>query len=354
LPELPPKFKFADEIIVNKDTKPSPPSQPKKVDPAELPKLDLNDAVAKVADEKPDTQKSPAMPSAAPEEIPTLGDSVRVEKVAPKPEPVAAKAPPAAPKPQPAKPAPEVSLEEPNPPAARSEPKVRDATASFAKVDHDMLDAALASLAVHDKEDGPPPEALALHQPEQAPAVEEPTEIPEVTLDKSIEAGRPTPDPAELDKIAAELEQTKTLEEMSDKLAETLFGSEELEAISMQIREEVTPEESAVALVTTEAVAAPTPKAAAPVAPEPPVPASPVASPANTNIEMPSTPTSVPSAPAENSGPHPEPIENQFNTSMTATLKTLNNHSKSSNDDDDDEEESSGGLLGRLKNTFKS
>jgi hypothetical protein len=68
---------------------------------------------------------------------------------------------------------------------------------------------------------------------------------------------------------------------------------------------------------------------------------------------MPSTPTSVPSAPAENSGPHPEPIENQFNTSMTATLKTLNNHNKSSNDDDD-EEESSGGLLGRLKNTFKS
>ena len=48
-------------------------------------------------------------------------------------------------------------------------------------------------------------------------------------------------------------------------------------------------------------------------------------------------------------------IENQFNTSMTATLKTLNNHSKAPDGEDEDEDEkASGGLLGRLKNTFKS
>jgi len=38
---------------------------------------------------------------------------------------------------------------------------------------------------------------------------------------------------------------------------------------------------------------------------------------------------------------------------MTATLKTLSNRGTSVNDDED-EEEQSGGLLGRLKNTFKS
>ena len=38
---------------------------------------------------------------------------------------------------------------------------------------------------------------------------------------------------------------------------------------------------------------------------------------------------------------------------MTATLKTLNNRSKASDGEDEDEERS-GGLLGRLKNTFKS
>lgn len=381
LPELPPKFKFADEIVVDKDTKPSPPPEQKKADPPELPTLNLDDGPPKVADKKPDTPKVPEKPSAAPEQIPTLGDSARVEKIEPKkpiaapkpaapkpkPEPVAAKAPPVEAKPKPiatkaprveAKPVPEVSLEEPNPPAARSEPKADEATASFAKVDHDMLDAALASLAVHDEEDGPPAEALALHEPEPAPVVEEPTEIPEVTLDKSIEAGRPTPDPAELDKMAAELEQTKTLEEMSDKLAETLFGSEELEAISMQIREQVAPEESPVALETTEAAAPDAPTAAAPLAPEmpkapepPAAPIPPKSPPVETDVEMSSTPAA---APAANAAPQPEPIENQFNTSMTATLKTLNNHSKPPVDDDDDDEESSGGLLGRLKNTFRS
>ncbi len=42
---------------------------------------------------------------------------------------------------------------------------------------------------------------------------------------------------------------------------------------------------------------------------------------------------------------------------MTATLKTLNNHSKApdgEDEDEDEDEESSGGLLGRLKKTFKS
>ncbi len=211
-----------------------------------------------------------------------------------------------------------------------------------------MLDAALASLAVHDDEDTPEPE-------EPVPADDSaPESIPEVTLDKSIEAKRakataPT-DPAELDKMAAELEQTKSLEEMSDQLAETLFGSEELESISLQIREEAAPaEENPVALEPAEATdaAKPSPAPEAKAAPKPPPAPAPAA-----NIELGNETAAAATPTPEQRGPQPEPIENQFNTSMTATLKTLDKNTKSP--DDADSEERSGGLLGRLKDTFKS
>jgi hypothetical protein len=191
-----------------------------------------------------------------------------------------------------------------------------------------------------------------------------PEVIPEVTLDKNIEAELPKPDPAELDRMAAEREQTKSLEEMSDKLAETLFGSEELEAISLQIREDATPEESPVALEATESagsMAQPVPETPqAPVEQMPPVAPKPPAAAARTPQptaapEAPAAPAATDVPPPEKKGPQPEPIENQFNTSMTATLKSLNKRDMPpANPDDEDTGEKPSGLLGRLKNTFKS
>jgi type II secretory pathway predicted ATPase ExeA len=358
LPELPPKFKFADEIVVDRDTKPKlPVPGAKTADLPELATLELDGSKPKPADD-----------------IPTLGDSARVEKVAPEVKKVEEK-PAAKPAlPTPASPASAPSMEEPSPPAARSQPD-DDPTASFAMVDHDMLDAALADLAVHDEQDKPNSvEAemiAAADEPAAAPApTADPTpeSVPEVTLDKSIEAkqaeAKAATDPEELNRMAAELEKTQSLEEMSDQLAETLFGSEELEAISLQIREEAAPEEeNPVALepadvasaaspvaTPTAAKAAPAPAAAPPAAPKPP----PAPKPAAAAVKD-SGPAAVAGAPPANSGPQPEPIENQFNTSMTATLKTLNNHSKAPDGEDaDEDEDGSGGLFGRLKNTFKS
>jgi general secretion pathway protein A len=388
LPELPPKFKFADEIIVDKDTKPRMAEQPRKAEPPVLSPPGPDGRAPKVPAEPAGTPPAPPVR----DDIPTLGDSARVEMMAPekpaaaapKPAPKAARPAPvpekpaaAAPKPAPkaARPAPAPekpaapsatpapAQQEPPPTVKHKEPEFDEPTASFAKVDHDMLDAALASLAVHDAEDG------ADTVLETQPAVEESppsTDIPEVTLDKAIEerraAARAATDPAELDRMAAELEQTKSLEEMSDKLAETLFGSEELEAISLQIREEAAPEEQPVALESTEATPeaasaaapeAPTPSADPPAAAGPPAPPKPPAAPAaDAHNDMSSAATEPAPAPQAR-GPQPEPIENQFNTSMTATLQSL--HSRPPPDDEDDDDNAgSGGLLGRLKGTFKS
>ena len=261
LPELPPKFKFADEIVVDRDTKPKlPVPGALKADLPELPTLKVDEGKPKTADD-----------------IPTLGDSVRVEKIAPEVKKVEEKPAAKPAPPTPASPQPAPSLAEPSPPAARSQAD-DDPTASFAKVDHDMLDAALADLAVHDEEDKPNSvEAemiAAADEPAAAPApTADPTPelIPEVTLDKSIEAkqaeAKAATDPEELNRMAAELEKTQSLEEMSDQLAETLFGSEELEAISLQIREETAPEEeSPIALEPTDLPSAASPVASPPAA----------------------------------------------------------------------------------------
>ena len=158
-------------------------------------------------------------------------------------------------------------------------------------------------------------------------------------------------DSAQLGKMAAELEKTESLEDISDQLAETLFGNEELEAISMQIREEAAPvEESPVALEpandtpTASAEAAPAPESAG----NPPTPPPPMA---NTESEIDPAANAAPAS--ADRGPQLDAIENQFDSSMSATLKNLNSRTKSP-DREDESEDSSGGLLGRLKDTFKS
>jgi type II secretory pathway predicted ATPase ExeA len=349
LPELPPKFKFADEIVVDRDTKPRLPVQPeKKIEPPVLHTLKLDDGKAKPAAAKPQTTKAPA----ADDDIPTLGDSARVKKAIPEVR-IDARRPAANPAAA-VNGAPAATSEGRSRPADHAEPPVDEPTASFAKVDHDMLEAALASLAVHDEEDRPPSVEAEMLAAADKPAPA-PERIPKVTLDQSIEARRAeaktVADPDKLTRMAAELEKTQSLEEMSDALAETLFGSEELEAISLQIREDTTP-------VTVNPVALEPDKAAAvterPPAARPPVtPRAPAApQPAANGVSAGASTAAAPPA-TEGRGPQPEPIESQFNTSMTATLKTLKDHGKSPPDDDHDEV-SSGGLLSRLKDTFKS
>ena len=373
-----PKFQFADEIIVDRNTQTNVlEPAPDKADPPAV-KNDAPKPLAKPPAPAAKAAPTPAAPAPAPaapapakaapapvapapaKAAPTPATPAPAEaaptpaapapaKAAPTPAaPASAKAAPTPAAPAPAEDIPTLALEDSDSPADISDQKSDDSTASFAKVDHDMLDAALASLAVHDDED--------TSEPEEPVSADDsaPESIPEVTLDKSIEAKRakataPT-DPAELDKMAAELEQTKSLEEMSDQLAETLFGSEELESISLQIREEAAPaEENPVALEPAEATDAAKPSPApepkeAPKSPPAPAPAA--------NIELGNETAAAATPTPQQSGPQPEPIENQFNTSMTATLKTLDKHTKSP--DDAESEERSGGLLGRLKDTFKS
>lgn len=352
MPELPPKFKFADEIKLDRGS--APKSRPaRKIEPPELPTLDFKHGAPKIAEAAPESVAPPAPPELETDDIPTLGDSARVEKIVPADDRPAA----AVPKPSPAA-STSADFAEPEPPAKRDPAALDEATASFAKIDHDMLEAALASLAVHDEEDDDSPEAEMLKGASTPPAA-----MPEVTLDKNIEAEKPRPraatDPAVLNEMAAELERTKSLEELSDKLAETLFGSEELEAISLQLRESA-PQEPADSAAAAPAPVAESSKASAEAAqpaaapgpaipPAAPKPAAP--KPAAAHIAKAAEPVADPSVPPKR-GPQPEPIENQFNTSMTATLKTLSARHKPS--DEDDARQNSSGLLGRLKDTFKS
>ena len=489
VPDSPPKFKFADEIVIDTDKKrksekpPQPtapsaepaaapvkpaaapvkpaaapvkpaatPSQPPSpaAQPGGPPALKLEDEppTLKLEDEPPKRADKATTSSTAPkDDIPTLGDSARVqklsaeaEKAAPpsndangakpsapaaantaavkppaptpaKPAPVAAKAAaatPAAAKPAAAKPAqpaeiapkpkstPEprsAAFEEPDPPANRSElelqepkptvqrkqPETEEPVASFAKVDHDMLDAAIASLAIQDEED-------TITAVEETTVVDDqPSSIPDVTLDQNIEAANPNAtahaDPAELDRLAAELNSATSLEDVSDTLAETLFNNEELEAISLKIRDDAAqgkipesapspPVESAPSPAvesppnpavesppSPSAEPAPEPKAApaapqAPSAPEPaPVP-SPTPEAPETNIEMSAEPPPADHDLPPKRGPQPEPIESQINTSITATLKALSVHGKPPAEEDDTKQIRAG-FLGRLKETFK-
>jgi type II secretory pathway predicted ATPase ExeA len=478
-----PKFKFADDIVVDKNTLTNLrlDPEPQQLTVPELPALNLKDGIPKIADEAPTAKKVPVPPSAAAVDVPTLGESSRIdtraqtaekpapaaakpapaaEKPAPasakpapaakKPVPVAAKPAPAAKKPVPvaAKPAPApeavpASSEAPSPPATPSDPEVDlEATACFAKVDHDMLDAALADLAVHDEEDASEPAS-------GMPGDDLPDGIPEMTLDKNLAAERPAakadttapavpakvaaemeknkaakepaakaeidpavpaqvaaemeknkatkqaaekeePKPTAMDKLAAEAEKAESIEDVSDKLAETLFGSEELEAISLKIREKAQQKRlDAKARVTGgDAAPSPTPEAApanaeseSPSASEAPAAAEAAATgekPLELVAEEPVTPKPAPDAEkppepaaekpaAEKPAPpkpasEPETIESQFSKSMTKTLKVLDVKAMQKMEDEEKEEEEEGedtkafraGLLGRLRESFKS
>jgi len=492
-----PKFKFADEVVVDKNTLTNLRLEPEphQLTVPELPALNLKDGIPKIADEAPTAKKAPASTDV----IPTLDQSSRIEKPTPaaekpvpvpaklapavkkpvpdaakpapaaeKPVPVAAKPAPAAEKPVPvaAKPAPAAekpapvaeqpapaaeavpaSSKAPSPAAETSGPEVDlEATACFAKVDHDMLDAALADLAVHDDEDASESESGMRSDKLEGG-------IPAMTLDKNLAAGRPAAklattapavppkvaaemeknkaaqqpatkaeiapavppkvaaemeknkatkqavakekieptamdglaaemeknkatkqavakekiEPTAMDELAAEAEKAESLEDVSDKLAETLFGSEELGAISLQIREKAQQKrlEAKARAAGDDAAPSPTPEAAqanaeteSPSAPEAPATAKPAADgevPLELVAEEPVTPK-----PAS----EPETIESQFSKSATQTLKVLNVHAMQKLEEEEKEKEEEreeedtkafrAGLLARLRESSKS
>jgi type II secretory pathway predicted ATPase ExeA len=133
----------------------------------------------------------------------------------------------------------------------------RDPTLAELKPDLDALEQAMAF--VHgvsvEKTGEPPVETEAISDD-----VGEKEEMPEITLDKSIETGidnlliedpdgikearRTTKSAVELDQIAREIGNAKSLDDIDDKMAETLFGSG-ISMIAAQLRASQPKDESA-------------------------------------------------------------------------------------------------------------
>ncbi len=288
----------------------------------------------------------------------------------------------------------------------------RDPTLAQLKPDLDALEKAMAIAQGDDEPEFVP---IGLAKKPAAVAAPEPEVIPEITLDYAIqsriennlidEPGQISPTPtekpkasktggdmpeikipprkakkadAELEKIAAELAKAKTLEDVDDKLAETLFG-EEFSLIAAQVVAKVASEsanDEELALFDTQtnqmAQAGGSAGHDPAVAAEPGVEVSLAthepggergmdlsasqrlrtvralnahSSPVPQELEA----AAQPAAPAAATPPvaTPEPIEDQINTSMTQTLKALNvrppisDHapaSRAADDDDDDDD----------------
>ena len=192
-----------------------------------------------------------------------------------------------------------------------------------------------------------------VHAPKPAPVA---TPKPAATTQPPVEAQKPVQDAmndnAELEEIAGNIARAKTIDDVDDKMAETLFG-EEFSAIAAQIADRVAAESSAndeLEFASEESNAAASNSAfesGAAVRLEPmPAPNVPIAGPEATASErlatvraLNGTPNTAPQVPrsaeaivmadsAMHEPPHssdePESIEDQINTSITQTLKALN------------------------------
>jgi len=265
----------------------------------------------------------------------------------------------------------------------------RDPTLAELKPDLDALEKAMA-MAHGQPVDAAGPDANA---PEKlSDTVGEKEQMPEITLDKSIDTGvrnslkdnantAPSPDAAkkpdvDLGRIAAELSKTKTLEEMDDKMAETLFGSE-ISMICAEITADMPQEDSAndatqleleepvtVAVGTEQPAEGPTTSAISEeVSLETLTPMSATGIDLNASQRLKTVralnnelhpslrePAAVkPTAPGANSnaGGSKTSIEDQMNTSITQTVKAL----KIPNDlpDDEPEEDEKKGFFSRFR-----
>ena len=239
---------------------------------------------------------------------------------------------------------------------------------------------------VPEPEPEPEPEPVAVSEPE--PIVEPPPE-PEVVISPEDEAKARKAD-AELEQIAANLAQAKTIDDCDDKMAETLFG-EEFSMMAAAVAANAPPELSAndetdeVGLeieVEIEAEVEVEAEVEAEVEGDPPVSIDESEGTPEINVELrtmangvsghvdltasqrlatvralneaPSAhapePVAMPTASVEPPPAldHPESIEDQINTSMTQTLAALNVRPPEIHDDDDDDDDK-GGFFGRFK-----
>ena len=288
----------------------------------------------------------------------------------------------------------------------------RDPTLAELRPDLDALERAMAVAQGRDPAAGddpapPPPAPAAKEQP-----TEEIEEIPEITLDDSInrkvdrealeekqrlekeglledepseaektpaeDRARDEKAEAELEKIAAGLAQAKTIEDVDDKMAETLFG-EELSVAAAAVAARVAEEAAA---AEAEANAAPQ---------EPAAPAQPVKSEMEKEFENvwgetpgievsidssiedqkggldisasqrlatvralnTGKPEATPQKAADAAPPpavSPDPIEEQITTSLTQTMKALKvNPDPAAINDDDDDDGRKGGFFSRFR-----
>jgi len=287
----------------------------------------------------------------------------------------------------------------------------KDPTCAELRPDLDALERAMAMAQDSDYDDDQPPPTLTdivppAPAPTPTPVAEKPVpeEIPEITLDNAIreriasksthrsssservdaepvaDSGSATPEirlpatsqsrkaDAELERIAEELAKAKTLEDVDDKLAETLFG-EELNLIAAQVvarRPAESPANDTLELVNDE----PLPVAQAASgglagAHRPSGHASPAQGrPASRFVSSVEVAKGTPATdePAQQSEPDPvetpDSIEDQI-TSMTQTLKALNVRPpissdrpvgvRDDDDDDDDDDEKKGGFFSRFR-----
>jgi type II secretory pathway predicted ATPase ExeA len=207
----------------------------------------------------------------------------------------------------------------------------------------------------------PMPEAEPEAVFEEEPAAEE-AEVPEITLDNSIDQTLEDQrvDRGKLDKMTAELAAVDSLEDISDIMAETLFGIEfehiAQEALKNPPAAGTLPGDTDV--LPSDVLTSSTTPANDPGEDPSPVMLDPESQEQDTSptISVPAInmapPSDKPAAKVSEPSADPESIENQFQTEITQTMKTID-PANLPNPELDGDDEKPAGLLGRLKKTFR-
>lgn len=233
--------------------------------------------------------------------------------------------------------------------------------------DIDALEAALD--AAKNGEFASAPTDLAA--PKQENAAEQSPDIPEITLDNSLP--KENPDQDELRKVAEQIGAANSLEDITDVMAETIFGSQALDEIAAAVvaNPPVDEPSSPVMLEEAEIPTAPNDAATGTENNETRNPAAPakldeaaaqrldmvkalnkganIDLPAAEEIEISSSKPAPSQVTKKPTGPQPEPIENQINTSMTQTLKALSSAQVRKADAAAADEKKAGGLFSRFR-----